>query len=317
MLFRSVVLILSAILAARSGSAVASDVTGPAHARDTLNQTVPPAGPTDIDHYKCWTVAYSRVKAQIAYLQDQFDLAGVPGASAPTHETVAVGRPEWFCNPTRKIHAGFSDGIDNANNHLTCYQIKDVVDDPAVTRAVVVTNQFGADQTLRVTTPRNLCVPTQKVQVDGAAPPFGAGPPSTDLDHYKCYDVKGEAPKESATLQDQFDFAVGPNHVEAVRVVDPVLLCNPTRKHHVLGFDAAGNISAISTGINHVDSHLVCYRIVEPEQLPHKLLIANQFGREQQIATRQSDMLCVPSFKTLASVGGVDPNDGGSATNTE
>ena len=153
-------LALSMILVARSSSAVASDGTNRPRVTDLLDQAAPPGGPTDVDHYKCWTVANSRVKPQIAYLQDQFDLAGIPGTSALTHETVAVGRPEWFCNPTRKIHAGVSDGIDNTNNHLTCYQIKDVVDDPDVTRAVVVTNQFGEDQTLKVTTPRDLCVPT-------------------------------------------------------------------------------------------------------------------------------------------------------------
>jgi hypothetical protein len=250
-----------------------------------------------------------RVKPQIAFLQDQFDMAGIPGTSAPTHETVAVGRPEWFCNPTSKQHGDFSAGISDPNDHLTCYQIKDVVSDPHASRAVLVSNQFGLEQTLKVGRPRDLCVPTQKLLVDGDKPPLGGDPPSDDLDHYKCYDVKGQAPKEPARLQDQFDFAVSPDHFEEVRVVDPVLLCNPTRKYHVLGFDAAGNVVAEIAGINHRESHLVCYRIVKPEQLSHKLTISNQFGREQQIATRQSDMLCVPSFKKLISVGGVDTGD--------
>ena len=67
-----------------------------------------------------------------------------------------VEEPELFCNPVDKNDEGISD----PTAHLTCYKIKE--DDKK--RQVLIENQFG-EQTLKVTKPKLLCVPSKKIEV--------------------------------------------------------------------------------------------------------------------------------------------------------
>jgi hypothetical protein len=255
-------------------------------------------GPESIlDHFKCWVVKDSNTPSSVVYLQDQFD-AGPPGTTAGSFESVVVDPPDFFCNPTRKLHAGIFTGIVNPDDHLTCYQITDAAGSAFQPRSVVVQNQFGS-QTIDVVKPTELCAPTQKILIDDKKPPTGGGVP-LDLDHFKCYDVKGSQLKEPVSLQDEFDLLQSPNHLENVRVGQPVLLCNPVRKAHFFGF-SENDLTASGANFQifpvlHPEAHLLCYRITPPEQQPHSLLIRNQFGTQQLSSTR-SELLCVPSLK--------------------
>ncbi len=283
---------LGVLLLGRANSATeASLVAGPPFETPQSDAAAPDN--YTLSHFKCWTVEQQRWRRQVAYLQDQFDVQ-----DRPPYETVAVGRPEWFCNATSKQHGNAQFPVVDERDHLTCYQIQELTDDTFAQRSVLVSNQFGEQQQLQVVRPRDLCVPTDKMAIDGK--PIDLAAPTT-LDHFKCYDVQGKPVVTPVRLQDEFDKLAslnGATHFEDVRVGSPVLLCNPTRKVHFTGF---GTTAAANT-VNHVDiqhptAHLVCYRITPSESLPHRVLLSNQFGPEQSINTVRSDLLCTPSLK--------------------
>jgi hypothetical protein len=266
-----------------------------------------------LDHFKCWTIVEGEPVNRTVFLHDQFDFAtNAAGQVEPTFETARIGDPTVFCNATTKIHpvAGgqISAGINDVNDHLTCYGM-DVLEE-FEHRTVEVRNQFGAS-TLQVEFPIGLCVPTQKltVQLPGATPQPGGDFPK-NLDHFKCYQVIGQPVNERVELQDQFDRLVfGTDHFEDVDVLQPVALCNPTRKVVFRGFTAATlTSSAIKwdvTAVKHPAAHLVCYFIEEPETIVANLVIRNQFG-QQQLFAGASEFLCVPSLKR--EVGSTGPN---------
>ena len=75
---------------------------------------------------------------------------------------VLVRQPKLFCNPVAKTRTGQADTpIRNPEAHLTCYKIKGEKEK----RTVLVENQFGLYQTVKVRSPRLLCVPSEKIQV--------------------------------------------------------------------------------------------------------------------------------------------------------
>ena len=226
-----------------------------------------------LDHFKCWTVLEGQPAHDFALLSDQFDLAPVPGA-APGPEQVLVGSPVFFCNPTVKVLAtGVITPIHNPDHHLKMYQI---TTHPTPVRTVTVTNQFGANFPLIVYRPIFLAVPTQK---DNHPEPKG-------LDHFKCYLVQGPAatanPFPTVALQDQFD-----REKEVVKVLRPVLLCNPAEKLH-------GNEI---TPIENEREHLVCYTFTPSTAKQTRAKTRNQFGDEKILVTN-SRLLCVPSLKS-------------------
>jgi len=97
------------------------------------------------NHFWCYKAKGDSVDVTVS-LQDQF--GGKP--------RVLVEEPELFCNPVDKNDEGISD----PTAHLTCYKIKE--DDKK--RQVLIENQFG-EQTLKVTKPKLLCVPSKKIEV--------------------------------------------------------------------------------------------------------------------------------------------------------
>jgi hypothetical protein len=208
-----------------------------------------------LDHFMCYTITGPSVNAPVA-LQDQFDvLIGLV-------EQATVTKPSFFCNPVRKIRGGVVTEIRNINNHLKWYKI----DTPQVpTHKVLVTNQFTTGQTLTVGQPQWIAVPTQK----------DALPPPSNLDHFKCYTVKGGSINQVVTLEDQFES--DKNFV----VLKPLRLCNPVRKQH----------AGISVGITNPEAHLVCYDVARPVRA------INQFGTESLLVRKMT--LCVPSTKKL------------------
>jgi hypothetical protein len=299
-----------AVLLAIGGS-LSSRLAGP-HSGQAAPSSV--AGVEKVlDHFKCWE-SRGNLRPQVVYLQDQFDISpNFPAtANRPPFETVVVSNPQFFCNPTVKIATDIAGNVSvtqivDEDDHLACYDIDEVGTAGFSPRAVTIENQFGR-QGLQVIAPRLVCAPTQKLAIrdanseDFVKPPVGGGVPR-NLDHFKCYDVAGQPPARPIQLRDEFDrlrdTAAG-RHIEAVDVGQPVLLCNPTRKVHFLGFQnavlAASSINWIVVGVRHAEAHLVCYRIDPPESGPSALKAQNQFG-SQELTVALSALLCVPSLK--------------------
>ncbi len=113
----------------------------------TVLAGIPWQAAATIDHFKCYKVRGSGFAGLTVILTDQF-------GSTQT----SVIKPAHLCNPVDKN----GEGIFDPETHLTCYKIQD---DPRFQRReVVVTNQFG-EQTLLVTAPSLLCVPSDKTVV--------------------------------------------------------------------------------------------------------------------------------------------------------
>jgi hypothetical protein len=218
-----------------------------------------------LDHFKCYFTFGQSLNRDVI-LQDQFD------AAAGIKETVLALTAVRFCNPVSKDHAGQVTPIVDPNAHLKLYLIRPT--DPPVTRSVVVSNQFGANQRLRVYGAEVLAVPTQKIVPGNHAFP-------TDLDHFKCYRAEGRRVNATVDLEDQF------HRERNVRVLRPFGLCNPTTKEH------PGQSTL--TPILHPDAHLVCYKITG-RSFTGSVTALNQFGTEV-IPVRTADLLCVPSAK--------------------
>ncbi len=248
------------------------------------------AGAQDTDqlslgHFKCYRVTQGTPANAFVQLLDQFDRLD------QKLEHVVVQNPLLFCNPVNKIRDREVAPILNENNHLKMYFIA-----PTLTqsRVVFVSNQFTdfTFTTLQVFQPVILAVPTQKRPHD----------PPKDLDHFKCYLVRGDPVDIPLGLVDQFD-------KEQVRVGRPVLLCNPTVKIHGESATAAGGLSDNVTRITNEAAHLVCYRIISPSLTPtisslaatpreRAVQVLNQFDKEI-IKVAEPVLLCVPSLKRL------------------
>jgi hypothetical protein len=216
------------------------------------------------DHFQCYRTQSQPLDVSVL-LRDQFD----------ADETEAlVLEALRFCNPVEKIHVLPGGGeivspIRNPDAHLKFYRIETSA--PMAARQVVVSNQFGRRQVFKVSEPVALAVPTQKLPHE---PPEG-------LDHFKCYQANGESVNATVGLKDQFHAS------PQVRVLDPVVFCNPVEKTH----------GDIVTPIRNPAVHLACYNI-EAEPLPESLSVTvrNQFGAEDLVVDRP-EFLCVPSLK--------------------
>ena len=117
-------------------SALVLGIHAPAHAQ---GQNPPGINP---EHFQCYR-ATGPMKAIAVKLKDQFGSGGVK-----------VVQPVYLCNPVQKN----DQEIKDPKTHLVCYQ--DTGLKPA-NKVVKVQNQFGT-QTLKVTVPFLLCVPSLK-----------------------------------------------------------------------------------------------------------------------------------------------------------
>jgi cysteine-rich repeat protein len=102
-----------------------------------------------LDHFKCYgaktTKKTPKFQQRDVLLVDQFET-----------KNTTVLKPIGLCTPVDKN----SEGIRTPSQHLTCYSIKDVKgQDKFEKRNALVDNQFG-QQTLTVTKPNTLCVPS-------------------------------------------------------------------------------------------------------------------------------------------------------------
>lgn len=254
-------------------------------------------GTSTLDHFKCYELERGNTVLDLVFLLDQF------GIRDQYYERDIVGGSRIFCNPTRKIHGTSSTGIQNLMNHLTWYDLKPVFPRKFEERAVMVWNQFAPNgERLLVKEPKFLAVPTHKATVDGIEQNL---PVPENLDHFKCYDVKGEKIEAQAQLQDQFDRMPpgNENTFENVRVKRPEYLCNPTYKAHFTGWNQAHAPQWNVTTIQHPEDHLVCYSLDDTKKMVKNVVGHNQFG-EEQMRTKEPKLLCVPSTKQVITAPG-------------
>jgi len=218
-------------------------------------------GPFPENHYRVYkSLAGGGSVTGPIILEDQF------GESQHTFAVL-----EKFANPVDKsFGTGPPSGIYDPLFHQTWWAI----DDPQVSRTVVVENQFGSE-TWVTGDGRYLVLPATKNQ----SPP---GPPPQDrINHYKCYDATGPTRTDIAVgLVDQF--LITP---ETVR--EPRYICNPVKKQ----------IDGQVTDIVDPDTHLACYSISTDNVLT-TILVADQFGLWGLIDLT-SELLCLPSTKKI------------------
>ncbi len=217
-----------------------------------------PDAPLPLDHFWCYRVTSTAVNEVVQTL-DQFD---------STAQQTNIGVAYRFCNPVKKRHGDKTSKIIDPNAHLTMYVIGD---GGSLLLRADVTNQFGKQRLKVYGPPTRFAVPTKK---EGHEYP-------TDLDHFKCYKVKGPNVNTIVALKDQFQQA------NQVTVSSPYLLCNPSYKLH------NGN----AFPVKHPNAHLVCYWVTVV-QFSTRRDIQNQF-RSEELRMRDPDMLCVPSKKTI------------------
>ena len=227
---------------------------------------------TLIDHFKCY-LSFGLVNPQTVTLEDQFGRADA-----------VVTQPLRFCNPVEKLRfeTGQFTPIRHPFAHLKCYRIDSL--GAFTPRDVDVTNQFGAER-FKVVQPDSLCVPTQKLFVDGIEEPIGP-PPESELDHFKCYRVASSPRFLTVGLRDQFDFPGGPP--TAFPVLQATELCNPVEKVH------NGQVFPRKFP----DVHLTCYFVQDVTPRFHDVEARNQFGGET-LRTLEAERLCVPSTKEV------------------
>ena len=235
-----------------------------------------------LDHFLCYTdLKPISPEHGMVGLDDQFD-------AEPVKAQVLDSR--LFCNPANKEHGHGHTSIIHAENHLVLYDLRH----PKVpNRAVEVDNQFGKGQRLKVGQAVGLFVPTMTVYtLDDGTLGFA---PTAELDHFKCYDVKGENVKQKVSVSDEFV-----PEMSAAGVYAPDMLCNPVVKIHPID-----STTVTRTDILNSDDHLVCYRL-RMKQSTHKIMFHNQFESRDETVVDGPKLLCAPSIKRH-----IDDSNGG------
>jgi len=219
------------------------------------------------NHFRCYIVSQQTPQAaETITLEDQF-------TTEP--ESVTVGEPVMVCAPTEKTVGEDVSPIEDEEEHYTLYSAPGV----ASPRSVLVTDQFGADVSWQVTTPKYVLVPTAKT-IGGVT--FDD---RDKLNHYWCYEANGPRVGVRATLEDQFS---GPDDV---RITTPTLLCNPAEKVH-------GNQRF---RIEDRNLHLACYEIHGKQKTEQFTIGAENQFETDVFQTAAWEILCAPAEKTLPS----------------
>jgi hypothetical protein len=218
-----------------------------------------------LQHFRVYEVDKVPVEERVR-LTDQLDPA------AKDARLVALSH---FANPTRKVHAGHTAGVDRPDEHFNWYVIEQPQPEPR--RTVRFRNQFG-QHSVDIREPRFLLVPAQKTSHPGSSFP-------EDLDHYKCYQiitVNTVPPLPVVTLGDQFGSQAG------VQVKDPRLFCIPAMKERE---------GEPPKPIFNKDDHLAVYEL---PLMPHQQQITSRDQFDQRpLEVRQSVMLAVPTEKQV------------------
>lgn len=223
-----------------------------------------------LNHFKTyWVDEAVPPVGDVVQLEDQFATI-----------TANVTWPIFFANPVSKDHGEEYSPIWDTKDHLMFYDI-DILEGEPQMWEVVVDNQFGIGQWLRVQGPIMVIVPTEK---DFHGPP-------DELNHFLVYEVTNFElnPMAEVYLWDQFT----PAEPEWNWVLAPQFFAVPAQKTHL----PAGPVSPIIG-----EEHLLFYWINggggywEP-------VVQNQFFGPESIFVYEGedDLLGVPSKKISAS----------------
>ena len=134
---------------------------------DDIRPEIGGGAPTNLDHFKCYTVDGQPV-VKVVQLQDQFDRLVGPN----NFETVTQLQPYLLCNPVRKtVFTGYVNPlaaskavrwnvtpIQHPEAHLVCYKIQP---QELLPHSLVLQNQFGP-QFVATNLSDLLCVPSLK-----------------------------------------------------------------------------------------------------------------------------------------------------------
>lgn len=222
--------------------------------------------PVGLDHFLLYKVTEGQDLQLTLDLEDQWH----------KESDVEVYHPVYFANPAGKISPYVdwnpSDPlvIQNPDEHLVFYRI---AGEPYQGN-VGIQNQFHEQETLSVSDPELLAVPSEKISFESVEP--------LALDHFTCYWIYEGAtlvPGVVLSLKDQFV------DIEA-ELGWPIYFCNPTEK----------SVYTVLTPILDPDHHLTIYEIYHQEHVVWQLEVSNQFG-PQQLTVRGPVALAVPTHK--------------------
>jgi len=216
--------------------------------------------PVCLDHFLVYSVVSgSPFEPVEVELNDQF-----------TQEPVTVYEPYFFANPVKKTVGSEVTKIQNPDDHLLFYWIEG---EPYET-SVQFDNQFGDEQTLDLTDPVLMAVPSEKISFMKA------------LDHFKGYvaeDETGLPIEEVVSLEDQF------GTVNAMVGVAQFFF-NPAAKY----------VGEEVTDIWYWDDHLTVYNLFcEGDPQTWQVGVTNQFGEDQMLTVEGPVALAVPTQKLV------------------
>lgn len=225
-----------------------------------------------LDHFLLYKVIDGEDMQITVEMEDQWHI----------ESDVEILRPVYFANPAGKIppnvdwDPSWEPIIENPDEHLVFYEIVG----ETYQGAVGIQNQFHQQETLSISNPALLAVPSEKTSFEPLEPE------PLELDHFTCYWTYYEGAPPPVTggllfLEDQF--------VSIEAELGPALyFCNPVEKMYAEGL----------TPMLDPDHHLTIYEIYyQQEPQVWQVQIDNQFWGGEQMIVRGPVQLAVPTQK--------------------
>lgn len=179
-------------------------------------------------------------------------------------------RLERLLNPAWKYHNNQEFPPRDPTAHMTWWDLPDM----PYTTTVLVDNQFGENQEIRVEYLDFILLPARKAQTPDLPPP------PDNINHYLCYRCTGPSPGVDILLRDQF-------HEQGQMVASATYLCNPAWKRHQ-GIEFAPRDT----------THLVLYRLEVPNWQAPTHFLRDQFADwASNFIQIPDEYVAVPSVK--------------------
>jgi hypothetical protein len=107
-----------------------------------------------VNHFLCYDVKVSEGTGEFPEGQQAFAVDQVDDET----KLFDIKKPKRLCNPVEKTHDGTTFAIENPDDHLTCYSVKLVKDEPKhkTLKGVMVEDQFG-EHKIDIKKERELC----------------------------------------------------------------------------------------------------------------------------------------------------------------
>ncbi|MBI3757966.1 MAG: hypothetical protein HY267_08315 [Deltaproteobacteria bacterium] len=217
-----------------------------------------------VDHFNCYQSQIAKGAAfftpRKATLTDDF-----------ATENITLVKPTNLCSPTNVNNAGVFD----PTAHLTCYQAQGAAKQRELADPDIrISNRFGGDQHLRLSRLQSLCFPSMTDQT----------PSPLKVNSYACYQAQATADSlaihwRAVQVSDQFS-------TSAAVVRSAVNFCAP-----------------VTLGDEPIDptAYLTCYQLKknrgEENSGSRTVVVTNQLGARQTLATSGPSVLCVPTVK--------------------